>query len=62
VRPGDVVAVLFGCRLPVILRPCGDDGTSYRLVSVCYVSGFMDGEAVEMWKNGLLSDEAFEIV
>lgn len=63
VRSGDVVAVLFGCRLPVILRPCGGDGgAAYRLVSVCYVSGFMDGEAVEMWKKGLLPDEAFVIV
>lgn len=62
-RAGDVVAVLFGCRVPAILRPCGGGGGArYRLVSVCYMSGFMDGEAVEMWKDGLISDEAFEIV
>lgn len=45
---GDVVAVLYGCRWPVVLRPRGDvDVDGYELIEVCYVHGLMDGEAVQ---------------
>lgn len=46
---GDVVAVLYGCRWPVILRPRGDvvDVDGYEFVEVCYVHGLMEGEAVQ---------------
>ncbi|KAK7974357.1 hypothetical protein PG989_016205 [Apiospora arundinis] len=48
--PGDVVAVLYGCRWPVILRPRegkdGDTEVYYEFIEVCYVHGLMDGEAV----------------
>lgn len=58
VEPGDEVVVLFGCRVPFILRRCG---SAYRLVSDCYIPGLMDGEAVRMWTNGDLQAEKFEI-
>lgn len=35
IQAGDVVCVLFGCRMPAILRPLGDG--SYRLVTFAYV-------------------------
>jgi hypothetical protein len=42
----DVVALLFGCSVPVILRPRkGADG--YELVGETYVHGIMNGEAFE---------------
>lgn len=42
----DTVAVLLGCRVPVILHKCG---SAYRLVSDAYVDGFMDGETIDKW-------------
>lgn len=44
VRPDDRVAVIFGCRIPVVIRPCRHN---FRLVGPCYLSGAMNGEFVE---------------
>jgi hypothetical protein len=38
---GDVVAIVAGCRRPVILRKAGDH---FTFVRTCYLAGFMDGE------------------
>jgi hypothetical protein len=38
---GDVVAIVAGCKRPVILRKAGDH---FTFVSTCYLAGFMDGE------------------
>ncbi|KAJ9604904.1 hypothetical protein H2200_010293 [Cladophialophora chaetospira] len=57
-RPGDLVAILDGGKVPVILRPTVVDSTSgataehYRFVCVAYVHGFMDGEVTELLKAG----------
>jgi hypothetical protein len=40
---GDLIAVLFGCREPVVLRHRGD---GYQLVGRCFVDGLMRGEVV----------------
>lgn len=42
ILPGDHVALVRGCRVPLLLRP---RGRYYRLVGPCYVSGLMQGEA-----------------
>lgn len=39
---GDVVAIVRGCRVPVLLR---EQGQYFRLVGPAYVSGIMQGEA-----------------
>ena len=39
---GDVVAILFGCKCPVVLRPYRDD--MYNVIGECYIHGLMDGE------------------
>jgi hypothetical protein len=44
VRPGDVVAILFGCKCPVVLRPQGDD--TYHVIGECYIHELMDGEVL----------------
>ncbi|KAM7184263.1 Heterokaryon incompatibility protein (HET) domain containing protein [Rhypophila sp. PSN 637] len=48
-RPGDVVVILWGCWLPIVLRPCGGDADDlkYQLVGDAYVHGLMDGEYVQ---------------
>jgi hypothetical protein len=45
IRCGDVVCVLFGCALPLVLRP-QDDGT-HKIISAVYVDGIMRGEFLE---------------
>ena len=45
-QEGDVVAVLHGCRTPVILRSGEDDGT-FQLLGDSYFYGLMEGEAVD---------------
>ncbi|KAK5661868.1 hypothetical protein OQA88_9976 [Cercophora sp. LCS_1] len=47
----DIVVVPLGCSTPVILRPEGSLG-EYRFVSEAYVESFMDGLAVDLWKQG----------
>jgi hypothetical protein len=44
VEVDDVVAILFGSKFPVILRPSGQN---YIYVGECYVDGIMDGEILK---------------
>ncbi|KAK7917529.1 hypothetical protein PG985_011137 [Apiospora marii] len=61
-KAGDVVAVLYGCRWPVVLRPRGDvDVDGYELIEVCYVHGLMDGEAVQRHVTNGDDDVVFHI-
>lgn len=57
-REGDVLAVLYGCRWPVLLRRRGsEDGDGFVILGEVYVNGFMNGEGL-----GLRGDERiFEI-
>ncbi|KAK8060762.1 Heterokaryon incompatibility protein 6-OR allele [Apiospora saccharicola] len=41
---GDRVAVIYGCRIPMLLRP---SGTRYQLVGPCYIYGAMVGEIIK---------------
>lgn len=59
IDPGDSVVVLFGSRVPFILRR---DENGYRLISDCYVHGIMDGEAYHNFENGKLREETFIIL
>ncbi|KAI3324409.1 HET-domain-containing protein [Xylariaceae sp. AK1471] len=43
-KPNDQVFVILGCNIPMLLRL--DRTGCYRVVGDCYVSGFMEGEAV----------------
>ncbi len=43
-REGDVVFVLYGCSVPVVLRP---DGDGWLFVGEVFVAGIMDGEVVQ---------------
>jgi hypothetical protein len=41
----DIVAVLYGCSIPVVLRKSSNGGVT--LVGECYIQGLMEGAAVE---------------
>ena len=44
---GDVIAILHGSRTPCVLRKAeggGDEGNEYRVISQCYLNGWMYGE------------------
>jgi len=55
---GDAVAVLYGCSVPVILRPV-ENRMHYKLVGECYIHGLMDGQAVT---DPNLRDELFHLI
>jgi hypothetical protein len=50
-RPGNVVAVLYGCSIPLVLRhdPPAD---RWQVVGEAYVHGYMNGEAATSIKRG----------
>lgn len=43
-KPGDIAVILYGCNVPLILRPIG---SRFELIGDAYVHGIMDGELVE---------------
>jgi hypothetical protein len=47
-KEGDVIAILYGCSVPVILRPVHADVApqSYEFIGEAYIYGKMDGEAI----------------
>lgn len=52
--PGDKICVLYGARVPFVLR---EEGASYRIIGDCYIHGLMDGEAFQLkhWKEKMIS-------
>ncbi|EUC42428.1 hypothetical protein COCMIDRAFT_8014 [Bipolaris oryzae ATCC 44560] len=53
-RPGDVVAVLFGCSIPLVLRREASKD-AWHVVGEGFVYGYMNGEIADQVKNGKLS-------
>ncbi|KPI35489.1 uncharacterized protein AB675_10958 [Cyphellophora attinorum] len=56
--PDDVIVVLFGCSLPVVLRPDEVSG-HWTVVGTCYCHGVSQGEAMERLSDGGLQAESF---
>lgn len=57
-RRGDIICVLFGSRMPVVLRP---KGRHYLFIGECYVHGIMGGECMNDLRKGLLRVQEFEL-
>ncbi|KAI0891820.1 heterokaryon incompatibility protein-domain-containing protein [Annulohypoxylon nitens] len=49
VREGDLFVMVFGCSVPLVVRPHGD---KLRILGEGYLDGLMDGEALEEIENG----------
>jgi tetratricopeptide (TPR) repeat protein len=66
-EPGDEVAVLFGGITPFIVRSVSqrrresEGYGSYRFVGESYIHGFMKGEVITAWRNGLYNSVVFEL-
>lgn len=58
-RQGDVVTVLFGGKVPYLLRPVA---SGYKFLGECYVPNLMSGEAVEEWKHASGRQKLFELL
>ncbi|KAK8054559.1 hypothetical protein PG994_009626 [Apiospora phragmitis] len=56
--PGDRIAILFGCDMPVVLRPTNGE---YEVIGGCFVDGLMNGEVAEEVKNGDLVPETITL-
>jgi len=48
-RQGDVIAIIYGCNFPVVLRP---GGHGFKVVGECYIDGLMGGEAMDAMNRG----------
>lgn len=48
IRKDDILCILFGCRLPAVLRK---DGETYKLISFTYTSDIMSGELFDGHDN-----------
>ncbi|EMD95085.1 hypothetical protein COCC4DRAFT_53978 [Bipolaris maydis ATCC 48331] len=57
VRRGDVVAILFGSKCPMILRPVGD--YRFQVVGECYIHGLMNGEILSHLSDGNVAQREF---
>ncbi|KAI0412103.1 heterokaryon incompatibility protein-domain-containing protein [Xylaria grammica] len=57
-KEGDEVAILFGAKVPFLVRRLGP---RYTLIGECYVAGMMKGEPVERWKKSGGSCRRFNI-
>jgi hypothetical protein len=60
-REGDVVAVLFGCSIPLVLRNIGGRD-AWRVIGEAYLDGFMNGEVADSLKRGKKSTHRFCLV
>jgi hypothetical protein len=57
-KAGDFVCVLFGGKIPFLLRPAGVYCT---FMEGCYVNGIIRGEAIKEMEAGKLVEKCFEI-
>lgn len=61
-RSGDTVAVLYGCRWPVVLRRLENRETC-EFLGIAYIYGLMQGEALELEKqHDTIKKEQFSLV
>lgn len=55
-KVGDLVAIIFGCATPIVIRP---KGAQFQVLGEAYLHGFMDGEALEGLASGKFRRQKF---
>jgi Heterokaryon incompatibility protein (HET) len=61
-KVGDLIVVLYGGRVPYVLRPQkgkGDEITRYSFIGECYLEGYMHGRALDLQDGGKDCPEQF---
>lgn len=62
-KNGDMCCVLFGSALPMILRKCASDRLDkYVVLGEAKLQGFMNCEAITLWRLGKLQIQTFLII
>ncbi|KAH8670713.1 heterokaryon incompatibility protein-domain-containing protein [Ilyonectria robusta] len=56
IRVGDVICIIYGCSVPLVVRPLKD---RWQVVGEAYVQGFMDGEALALLRSGGCAERVF---
>jgi len=56
VKDGDLIAIIFGCSTPIVIRPYR---RYYRVLGEAYVQGLMDGEAIGALEAGKYQPQQF---
>ncbi|MCJ1383200.1 hypothetical protein MMC17_006313 [Xylographa soralifera] len=59
-QSGDIICILFGGRTPFVLRP-RPDSDHCVFIGECYIHGWMHGEAIEKWRQGMFQSEYFTL-
>ncbi|KAH7090325.1 heterokaryon incompatibility protein-domain-containing protein [Paraphoma chrysanthemicola] len=60
-RVGDVVAILYGCSIPLVLRKRGER-EAWQVIGEAYVHGFMSGEVADLIRRGKKETHRFRLV
>ncbi|KAF2994049.1 hypothetical protein E8E13_001135 [Curvularia kusanoi] len=60
-RPGDIVAILYGCSIPLVLRKDAQQDT-WRVIGEGYVHNYMNGEVLALVKRGKSKTQRFRLV
>ena len=51
-QKGDIVCILFGCSVPVVLRPVGTkDLPAFHFIGEAYIHGIMEGQALHEYMS-----------
>jgi hypothetical protein len=58
VQSGDLFCILFGCSTPIVMRPHAD---GFIVLGEGYLQGMMEGEALQMVKDGVHYVQDFKI-
>jgi len=56
-QTGDLVCIVYGCDVPLIIRPSGDG--KYVIVGDSYLYGMMSGQMVKLQKEENFTTEYF---
>jgi hypothetical protein len=43
-KAGDAVGILYGCKVPFMLRKCSQSRNEFRILGECNIDGIMYGE------------------
>ena len=57
-QEGDLVCVIFGCAMPMLLRPVEEH---YQVLGEVYLNGIMNGEAMDALYRGEKESTTFEL-